>query len=77
MLIVGWTSGVWILSAKTLQSWNRLITFNRIKKFFCCNQKDRRHRRQGYIPAINHVKENSYRVTKSCHLNSDDIPPVK
>ncbi|KAI1713391.1 frizzled/Smoothened family membrane region domain-containing protein [Ditylenchus destructor] len=49
MLVVGWTSGVWIVSAKTLQSWRRTFCCC----FCCCVDDETANIRQGYYPANN------------------------
>lgn len=76
MLVVGWTSGVWILSAKTLQSWNRIITCG--ISDFCCNREERRRRRQGYLPAVNHIPKSNHGTGKSMRhpLHSENLTPV-
>uniref|UniRef100_A0A915DBP5 Uncharacterized protein n=1 Tax=Ditylenchus dipsaci TaxID=166011 RepID=A0A915DBP5_9BILA len=48
MLVIGWTSGVWIISAKTLQSWRRAFCCC----FCCCMDDEAVNRRQGYYPAM-------------------------
>lgn len=47
MLIVGWTSGIWIISIKTLQSWQRVFSW-----LFCCFKKSTKtlnNRRNNYF----------------------------
>jgi Frizzled/Smoothened family membrane region len=60
MLVVGWTSGIWICSTKTLQSWCDVLCCLRICFSCCCCPDDsdeegsRHHHRRGkggYLPA--------------------------